>query len=111
LWPVVETIAEHGLVALSMNPSHAYVAPFGGNAGLLGTNPLAFAWPRKNQPPYVFDFATSAAARADIALYKQENRQLPEGWGLDESGKPSTDPASVLAGAMLPFGGHKGSAL
>ncbi|MFD2845156.1 Ldh family oxidoreductase [Paracoccus cavernae] len=72
---------------------------------------MAFAWPRADQPPYVFDFATTAAARADIALYRNEGRTLPEGWGLDRDGSPSTDPAAVLAGAMLPFGGHKGSAL
>ncbi|MFB9224599.1 Ldh family oxidoreductase [Paracoccus cavernae] len=111
LWPVVEEIAEAGLAAMSMNPTHDWVAPAGGSKGILGTNPLAFAWPRADQPPYVFDFATTAAARADIALYRNEGRTLPEGWGLDRDGSPSTDPAAVLAGAMLPFGGHKGSAL
>ena len=111
LWPVVEEIATHGLVGLSMNPTHDWVAPAGGTAGALGTNPIAFSWPRRNDPPYVFDFATSAGARADIALHRQEDRMLPPGWGLDREGRPSTDPAAVLAGAMLPFGGHKGSAL
>ncbi|MCP8896589.1 Ldh family oxidoreductase [Shinella daejeonensis] len=111
LWPVVEAIADHGLVALSMNPTHAWVAPSGGRQGLLGTNPLAFAWPRRDAPPYVFDFATSAAARAEIARYRQEGRTTPEGWGLDSDGEDTRDPAAILAGAMLPFGGHKGSAL
>ncbi len=111
LWPVVEDIADAGLAAISMNPTHDWVAPAGGSKGVLGTNPLAFAWPRPDQPPYVFDFATTAAARADIALYRAEGRPIPEGWGLDAEGRPSTDAAAVLAGAMLPFGGHKGSAL
>lgn len=111
LWPVVEDIAKAGLAAISMNPTHDWVAPAGGSKGVLGTNPLAFAWPRPDQPPYVFDFATTAAARADIALYRAEGRPIPEGWGLDAEGRPSTDAAAVLAGAMLPFGGHKGSAL
>jgi len=111
LWPLVEEIAGHGLAGLSMNPTHDWVAPAGGTAGALGTNPIAFSWPRRGRPPYVFDFATSAAARADIALHRQEGRALPPGWGLDGDGRPSTDPAAVLAGAMLPFGGHKGSAL
>lgn len=111
LWPVVEELAINGLAALSMNPTHDWVAPAGGKAGALGTNPLAFAWPRAGHPPYVFDFATSAAARADIALYRQEGRAIPSYWGLDSQGQPSTDPVAVLAGAMLPFGGHKGSAL
>ena len=111
LWPVVEKIATHGLAALSMNPTHDWVAPSGGTKGTLGTNPIAFAWPRAGHPPYVFDFATSAAARADIALHRQRGQEIPAGWGLDPQGRPSTDPAAVLAGAMLPFGGHKGSAL
>src|SRR5690606_32945026 len=111
LWPVVEEIAAHGLAALSMNPTHDWVAPAGGVAGALGTNPLAFARPRPDPPPYVFDFATSAGARAEIALHRQQGRALPPGWGLDAHGRPTTDPAAVLAGAMLPFGGHKGSAL
>lgn len=111
LWPVIEDITCHGLAALSMNPTHDWVAPAGGTKGVLGTNPLAFGWPRPDGPPYVFDFATTAASRADIALHRQSGRPIPEGWGLDACGHPSTDPAAVLQGAMLPFGGHKGSAL
>lgn len=111
LWPVVEAIAEAGLVGLSMNPTRDWVAPAGGSRPVLGTNPLAFAWPRPGRPPYVFDFATTAASRADIAMHRQAGTPIPEGWGLDAEGRPSTDPAAVLAGAMLPFGGHKGSAL
>lgn len=111
LWPLVERIAAAGLVGLSMNPTHAWVAPAGGTKGLLGTNPLAFAWPRKGKPPYVFDFATSAASRADIAMHRNAGKDIPDSWGLNGQGERTTDPAEVLAGAMLPFGGHKGSAI
>ncbi|WP_285303825.1 Ldh family oxidoreductase, partial [Klebsiella pneumoniae] len=38
-------------------------------------------------------------------------KALPEGWGIDSQGQPTTDAAEVLNGAMLTFGGHKGSAL
>lgn len=111
LWPLLEEIAGHGLAALSMNPTHDWVAPAGGTKGVLGTNPISFAWPRPGGQPYVFDFATTAASRADIAMHRQSGQPIPKGWGLDADGQPSTDPAAVLAGAMLPFGGHKGSAL
>ncbi|MDH6233278.1 delta1-piperideine-2-carboxylate reductase [Mesorhizobium soli] len=111
LWPLIERIAEAGLVGLSMNPTHAWVAPAGGTKGLLGTNPLAFAWPRKDKPPYVFDFATSAASRADIAMHRNSGEEIPDNWGVNAQGERTTDPAEVLAGAMLPFGGHKGSAI
>lgn len=111
LWPEIEAITAHGLAALIMNPSHSWVAPAGGSAPVLGTNPIAFGWPRKDHPPYVFDFATSAAARAEIARHRKENKPIPMGWGIDTEGRPTTDPAAVLSGAMLTFGGHKGSAL
>ncbi|MES1929566.1 malate/L-sulfolactate dehydrogenase [Salinisphaera dokdonensis CL-ES53] len=111
LWPEVERLAAENLVGLAMTPSHAWVAPFGGKRGLFGTNPLAFAWPRPNNDPYVFDFATSAIARGDIELHAREDRALQPGWALDRTGAPTIDAHAALEGAMLPFGGHKGSAL
>lgn len=111
LWPEVEAITEHGLAALAMCPSYATVAPTGGSEPLLGTNPLAFGWPRQDKTPYVFDFATSVAARGEIELHRRAGKPLPEGWALDADGKPTTDPEGALEGAMLPFGGHKGSAI
>lgn len=112
LWPEVEQIAEAGLVALACNPSHAWVAPAGGKIPLLGTNPFAFGWPRPGAHPYVFDFATSAVARGEIELRARAGEPIPEGWGVDAAGLPATDPSAVFdGGAMLTFGGHKGSAL
>lgn len=111
LWPEIEHLTEMGLAALAMTPSHAWVAPAGGTRGLLGTNPIAFGWPRPGRHPYVFDFATSAAARGEISLHDIAGKPTPEGWGLDSTGRPSTDARAILDGAMLTFGGHKGSAL
>ncbi|RKF12582.1 oxidoreductase [Roseovarius spongiae] len=111
LWPEVESIARMGLASMAMTPSHAWVAPSGGMRPVLGTNPFAFGWPRADTDPYVFDFATSAMARSDIAMAKLSGQMLPDGCGLDAQGRPSNDPAAVLAGAMTTFGGHKGSAL
>lgn len=111
LWPEVEAITEQGLVAMVMCPSYATVAPTGGNKPLLGTNPFAFGWPRAGDAPYVFDFATSVAARGEIELHRRAGKPLPEGWALDANGLPTTDPEAALQGAMLPFGGHKGAAI
>ncbi len=111
LWYEVEALTAAGLAALVMCPSYATVAPTGGNKPLLGTNPFAFGWPRQHALPYVFDFATSVAARGEIELHRRAGRPLPQGWALDADGQPTTDPHAALAGAMLPFGGHKGSAI
>ena len=112
LWPEVEALAEQGLAAIALTPSHAWVAPAGGSRPAFGTNPLAFGWPRAGQPPYVFDFATSVAARGEIELHRRNGEPIPLGWGVDATGEPTTDPTAVVkGGAMLTFGGHKGSAL
>lgn len=111
LWPEIETLTEKGLVALAMTPSHAWVAPAGGKQPTFGTNPIAFGWPRPGPYPYVFDFATSEIARGDIELHRRNGKSIPLGWGIAPDGQPTTDPAQAMAGAMLTFGGHKGSAL
>ncbi|MDO5089907.1 MAG: Ldh family oxidoreductase [Cardiobacteriaceae bacterium] len=111
LWPEVEMLADFGVAALAMCPSNAYVAPAGGIAKLLGTNPLAFAWPATQGQPYVFDFATSVAARGEVELHRLDGRPLPDGWGIDPQGQPTNEPAAALAGALLTFGGYKGSAI
>lgn len=111
LWPEVEKLSEVGLAAMAMVPSHAWVAPAGGTKGSLGTNPLAFSWPRGDKSPYTFDFATSAIARGEIELAKRAGQPLPEGAAIDAKGNPTTDPNEAIKGAMLTFGGYKGSAL
>lgn len=111
LWPEVERLSAAGLAAMAMVPSHSWVAPAGGTRGTLGTNPLAFSWPRQGKMPFTFDFATSAFARGEIELYKRAGKPLPDGVAIDKNGKPTNDPDAAMAGAMLTFGGHKGSAL
>ncbi|CEP37320.1 MULTISPECIES: Ldh family oxidoreductase [unclassified Halomonas] len=111
LWPEVEAISAEGLVALAMTPSHAFVAPAGGTSPLFGTNPIAFSWPRPGSTPYTFDFATSVVARGEIELHRRAGKSIPEGWAIDSEGNSTTDPVAALAGAMLPFGSYKGSAL
>lgn len=112
LWPDVEPFAREGLVALSFVNSMACVVPHGGKQALFGTNPIAFAAPREGHDPLVFDLATSAIANGDVQIAAREGRQLPQGYGVDRDGLPTCDPKAILdGGALLPFGGYKGSAL
>ncbi|CAM3514865.1 lactate dehydrogenase [Pseudomonas floridensis] len=112
LWPDVEPFAEQGLVALSMVNSMTCVVPHGAQKPLFGTNPIAFAAPRSGGAPLVFDLATSAMAHGDVQIAAREGHLLPEGMGVDRDGQPTCDPKAILeGGALLPFGGHKGSAL
>jgi delta1-piperideine-2-carboxylate reductase len=112
LWPDVEPLAEEGLVALSVVNSMTCVVPHGATRPVFGTNPIAFAAPCAGRAPLVFDMATSALAHGDVQIAAREGHELPEGAGVDRFGQPTRDPGAVLdGGALLPFGGHKGSAL
>lgn len=111
LWADLEPLVAEGLVAWAFVIGQNSVAPHGGSRRLMGTNPIAFGWPRPGLPPFLFDFATSAAARGEVELKRRAGESLPEGWALDAEGRPTRDPGEALAGALLPFGGHKGSAL
>ena len=112
LWPDVEPFAEQGLVALSVVNSMTCVVPHGADRPLFGTNPIAFAAPCAGGAPIVFDMATSAIAHGDVQIAARKGELLPDGMGVDRLGQPTRDPAAILdGGALLPFGGHKGSAL
>lgn len=112
LWPDVEPFAYEGLVALSVVNSMTCVVPHGADRPLFGTNPIAFAAPRAGGEPIVFDLATSAIAHGDVQIAARKGELLPPGMGVDSQGRPTCDPKAILeGGALLPFGGHKGSAL
>jgi len=112
LWIEVEALARSNLVAFAFTAYKPALAPAGSTQPLFGTNPMAFGWPRGDKPPMVFDQASAAMARGEIMIAARDGHALPTGVGVDNSGNPTTDPNAVLeGGAILPFGGYKGSAI
>lgn len=106
----VEAIAEAGLVGIAMGNTPAAMAPWGGSTPVYGTNPLAFAAPRKPHP-LVVDLSLSKVARGKIMVAAKRGDTIPEGWALDPHGAATTDPEQALAGSMVPLGDAKGAAL
>jgi (2R)-3-sulfolactate dehydrogenase (NADP+) len=107
----VARLAQQGLVALAFTNSPAAMPVPGGRRPLMGTNPVAAAFPRNGAPPLVIDMALSEVARGKIMVAAKEGRPIPEGWALDAQGEPTTDAQAALAGAMLAMGGAKGALL
>jgi len=107
----VAALARRGLVALAFTNSPAAMPVPGGTRPLLGTNPVAAAFPTRDGEPLVIDLALSAVARGKIMVAAKEGRPIPEGWALDAAGQPTTDAAAALDGAMLAMGGTKGALL
>lgn len=112
LWPDIEDFAAEGFIAMSCVTSRARVAGWGGGKPVFGTNASAFACPRADGPPIVWDQSASVMSQGEILLAAREGRRLAEGVGVDAKGNPTDDPAAVLEdGAMLPFGGVKGASI
>jgi len=106
----VEKLVNADLVTIHTVSSQSYVAPLGGIESLLGTNPLTIGLPTANGP-LIFDMGTSAIMYTDLTLRERRGERLPEGVAIDAQGNPTQDPTAARAGALLPFGGHKGFGL
>ncbi|WP_159996270.1 Ldh family oxidoreductase [Roseomonas sp. 18066] len=107
----VRRLAQRGLVALAFANSPAAMPVAGGRRPLLGTNPVAAAFPRRDAAPLVIDLALSQVARGRIAQAAKAGTPIPEGWALDAAGQPTTDATAAMGGAMLAMGGQKGALL
>ncbi len=103
----VRLAAEAGFVGILLSSTHGSVAPHGGIDPLIGTNPMAFAFPGKERA-VVIDAATSALTNGDVEVARRAGASLPEGAALDADGAPTRVPEEVAA--LLPIAGHKGYA-
>jgi (2R)-3-sulfolactate dehydrogenase (NADP+) len=105
-------VATEGMVGVAFTNSPAAIPPWGGRKALFGTDPVAFAFPRKGGNPLVIDLAMTPVARGKIMMAMQKGEKIPEGWALDRNGRPTTDAKEALEhGSMSPFGGAKGAML
>ena len=107
-----ETAAAAGLVSMVMVNNHGAVrrvAPPGGKAPRLSTNPLAVGIPNGDEP-VVMDFCTCAAAEGKVRVKKIAGQLCPDGWLLDSEGRPTNDPNLLYGdppGTILPIGGDQ----
>ena len=107
----VEPLADKGLIGLSFGNCPQAIAPWGGNRAVFGTDPLAFAAPRRDHHPLVVDMSLSKVARGKINVAAHKGESIPEGWAIDQDGNPTTDAKAAMQGTMLPMGDAKGAQL
>jgi uncharacterized oxidoreductase len=94
-----------GIVCLGLaGPGAGIVAPFGGAARFLSTNPWSIGVPARDRTPLVVDFATSQLAEGKVRVARFRGKQLPEGVLFDAAGGALT----TVGGALT---GHKGYGL
>ena len=109
--PYARQACDSGFAMIAGTNASTTMPPAGGRALRLGNNPLCIAAPGAGGAHFILDMAMSVAARGKIRAALKAGRPIPEGWAADQDGRPTTDPATALAGFLLPFGGHKGSGL
>ena len=111
--PYVEYVARESMIGIAMANAAPAVAPFGGRSRIMGTNPFAWAVPRGGGlPPVCLDVATAGVAEGKLRVARAKGLPVPAGNIVDRDGQPSTDPQRFYdGGALLTFGGHKGSGI
>lgn len=101
----------HDMIGIATTNALPTMAPWGGAERILGINPLGMAIPAGEEHPIVYDAAFSGSAHGKIRVYERKGQRLPEGWALDRSGRPTTDPTAAIDGLLQPIGGFKGAGL
>lgn len=102
--------AEAGLIGYcTTSTGSATVAAYGSREP--ATCNAAFSWavPSQSGAPFVLDMACAAASWGKIHSMGMYGQTLPDGWGLDESGQPTNDPAAVKT--LVPAAGARGFGL
>lgn len=107
----MERLAEQGLLAIAFANTPQAMTAWGGTRAVFGTNPIAFAAPRRSGPAIVIDLALSLVARGKIQTAAQRGETIPPDWAFDATGQPTTDAKAAMAGTLAPMGGAKGAAL
>jgi len=107
----VELAAEAGfaaLIAVNDNGVMQCVAPPGGTAPRISTNPIAIGVPTSGEP-LLLDISTSTVAHGKIKVAYLAGEECPPGWLQDHEGNPTTDPSVRFKeprGTILPLGGE-----
>lgn len=100
--------ARQGCVAILATNASPAMAPWGGKAKRIGTNPWSIAAPAGSRGVAVMDIANTAVARGKIYLAAERGVEIPNTWAADENGVPTTDAQDAIHGLILPMAGHKG---
>ena len=78
----VQMALQQGFIGCAASNAPAHIAPFGGRARFLGTNPFSIGIPAKEEGPLLFDASTSLVARGKIIVAAQEGGRFRLGWAM-----------------------------
>lgn len=120
-----EMAARQDMIGICMTNTAALGVPTFARDAMFGTNPIAVSVPANRGRLFTLDMATTCVTRGKVEVYDREEKPLPDGWAVNESGHVTKDAHGLLSdmlhqkgGGLLPlggegemYGGHKGYGL
>jgi ureidoglycolate dehydrogenase (NAD+) len=104
----IQRLVSEGYIGWMMTATDAFLIPFASRKPFFGTNPIAIGFPT-NGIPVILDMATTSIPYGKIAMAQTEGQPIPDHWGFDDQGNPTTDPHAIAG--LHPIAGPKGSGL
>ncbi len=104
-----QMIARKDMIGLVVCAGQPNMVPYGAKASGMGNNPIAICVPAARHHHVLLDMATSLVALGKVLVARESGVPMPEGWGMDKDGNPTTDPSQLAA--LMPMAGPKGSGM
>lgn len=110
---------KHDMIGYSMSSGGlGVIIPMNARYPWMGTNPMAFAAPAGEEPPFVIDMASSMTSYGKVSIAQAFGVDIPEGWAQNADGEPITDITrrgeaigQPPLGGKYDTGAHKGTGI
>lgn len=106
--PFVELAEEEKFLTVIMSKSPGGLSLPGANKNITGNNPFGYAT-GYNEGKILFDICCAYSSFGKMRAKAKNDETVPEYWGNDKEGNPSSNPKEILdSGLYMPIGEHKG---
>lgn len=106
---MVLNAARKGYIGFGFTHADSLMLTQNGTRPYLGTNPICFAVPRKEEEPFCVDMATSMISWNKLLNHKIANVDLDRNVAADKNGDMTLNPNEAYS--LFPAGSYKGFAL
>lgn len=110
--PFVEQAAKEGYVGFIMAKAGTAMGMPGIKGNVIGQAPIGYAFPTGGKNPVMMDVCLAYIAGEPLQIRANNNVPVPDYWGADKDGNPTTSAADIVNGGVkYPIGLHKGFGL
>lgn len=107
--PYTMLAAKSGYIGIIIAKDPPSMGMPGYEGKIVGHSPNGYAFPTNEEWPVMLDACLAyVSGHGNLNRAVETGQQVPAWWGVDKEGKPTTDPAELLAGTRYAIGEHKG---